>query len=58
LPPPWGTLLATVTGAAIALLGQHLNKGSEARAKTVDDARRKLVGFSIRRTTPFTCGQK
>ncbi|MFF4227754.1 hypothetical protein [Streptomyces sp. NPDC001820] len=32
----WGTLLATITGAAIALLGQHLNKRSEARAKTVE----------------------
>ncbi|GGT57040.1 hypothetical protein GCM10010271_70950 [Streptomyces kurssanovii] len=32
----WGTLLATVTGAAIALLGQYLNKRSEARAKSVE----------------------
>lgn len=32
----WGTLLATITGAAIALLGQHLIKRSEARAKTVE----------------------
>lgn len=32
----WGTLLATVTGAAIALLGQYLSKRSEARAKSVE----------------------
>lgn len=32
----WGTLLATATGAAIALLGQYLSKRSEARAKTVE----------------------
>lgn len=29
----WGTLLATVVGAAIALLGQHLVKRAEARAR-------------------------
>ncbi|OPG10725.1 hypothetical protein B1R27_01335 [Streptomyces sp. GKU 895] len=32
----WGTLLATATGAAIALLGQYLSKRSEARARTVE----------------------
>ncbi|MGW0168825.1 hypothetical protein ACWDWT_27180 [Streptomyces sp. NPDC003343] len=32
----WGTLLATATGAAIALLGQYLSKRSEARAKTLE----------------------
>lgn len=32
----WGTLLATATGAAIALLGQYLSKRSEARAETVE----------------------
>ncbi|MFG2941544.1 hypothetical protein [Streptomyces sp. NPDC048282] len=29
----WGTLLATVVGAAIALLGQHLMKRAEDRAR-------------------------
>ncbi|WP_274563751.1 hypothetical protein [Streptomyces spiramyceticus] len=33
---PWGTLLATVTSAAIALLGQYLAKRSEAPAKTTE----------------------
>ncbi|AJE86728.1 hypothetical protein SLNWT_6352 [Streptomyces albus] len=32
----WGTLLATVTGAAIAILGQYLTKRSEARAKSME----------------------
>ncbi|MEU2425338.1 hypothetical protein ABZ619_30710 [Streptomyces sp. NPDC007851] len=32
----WGTLLATATGAAIALLGQYLSKRSEARARAVE----------------------
>lgn len=32
----WGTLIATLTGAAIALLGQHLNQRSAAHAKTAE----------------------
>jgi hypothetical protein len=32
----WGTLLATVVGAAIALLGQHLIKRAEDRARSTE----------------------